>query len=223
MHPSPAFGCAQVSLRALPSTFPLWCAFLSYPIHSSFSLQSISGLMPQQRQVERVVQKHEGGNTHHSNSATVMTLSSQDFTWDIFPQISQTYTGVPVLKQNLKWILKHPFLWILLDLGNMLNFYYFLLKLWCNTRTVFSLREVRGWKEERRCWSRHEKEHFQEGQQWFYYSGVHGVRIQTKFLLLEKFWLHGNTVLLKEIPKFIHLRMLSWQNIWQQLDIIHTS
>lgn len=121
MHPSPTSGCAQVSLMALLSTFSLWCAFLSYPIYTSFSLQANSGLMSQQRQIERLVEKHEGGDTHHSNSATVVTLSSQDFMWEVHSfdaheyKMPQTYTRVPVLIQNLKQILKHPSLWILLD------------------------------------------------------------------------------------------------------------
>lgn len=70
-------------------SYSLCGVFLSYPIFSSFSLQAKSGVMSQQRQIE-VVEKHEGGNTEHSNSATVVvTLCSQNFFWEISPEISQ--------------------------------------------------------------------------------------------------------------------------------------
>lgn len=70
-------------------SYSLCGVFLSYPIFSSFSLQAKSGVMSQQRQIE-VVEKHEGGNTQHSNSATVVvTLCSQNFFWEISPEISQ--------------------------------------------------------------------------------------------------------------------------------------
>lgn len=88
--------------------------------------------MSQQRQIEGVVEKPEGGNTYHSNSATLVTLCSQDIERLLHKFHSsyahdfknpQTCTPAPILKQILKQILKeilkqilkYPFLLILLD------------------------------------------------------------------------------------------------------------